>query len=50
MNRPLRRRHVLLMSLLAPVAALLLLAAIAVRRHAPDNPPLQLAPAGSVAR
>lgn len=50
MNRPLRKRHLLLLSILAPVAALILLAAIAVRRHAPDNPPLHLTPAGDVAR
>lgn len=49
MNRPLRKRHFLLVALLAPITALLLLGAIAVRRHAPDNPPLGLE-AGSPTR
>lgn len=51
MNRPLRRRHLLLVSVLAPVAALLLIAAIATRRPVPVNPPLPFGPdSASVAR
>lgn len=38
MNRALRRRHLALVSALAPVTAMTLVAAVAVRRHPPVNP------------
>ena len=40
MNRPLRRWHFRLIAVLAPVAAVVLIAAIAVRRTIPANPSL----------